>query len=55
MARVTRCPACGTVFRVAPPLLQVPAKAEMTINLELDTADLRPAGFRIDLMAVSPQ
>ena len=37
------------------PLAGIPAKAEMTINLELDTADLRPAGFRIDLMAASPQ
>jgi predicted Zn finger-like uncharacterized protein len=29
----------------------IPAKGEMTINLDLDTADLRPAGFRLDLMA----
>ena len=36
-------------------LAGIPAKAEMTINLELDTADLQPAGFRIDLMAASPQ
>ena len=33
----------------------IPAKGEMTINLDLDTADLRPAGFRLDLMAASPQ
>jgi hypothetical protein len=29
----------------------IPPKGEMTINLDLDTADLRPAGFRLDLMA----
>ncbi|HZM46310.1 MAG TPA: DUF3426 domain-containing protein [Burkholderiales bacterium] len=33
----------------------IPPKGEMTINLDLDTADLRPAGFRLDLMAASPQ
>ena len=32
----------------------IPAKAEMTIHLELDTMDLSPAGFRLDLMAASP-
>jgi len=29
----------------------IPPKGEMTISLDLDTADLQPAGFRIDLMA----
>lgn len=33
----------------------IPAKGEMTINLDLDTADLRPAGFRLDLMAAQQQ
>jgi hypothetical protein len=32
----------------------IPAKGEMTINLDLDTTDLSPAGFRLDLMAASP-
>jgi len=29
----------------------MPANAEMTINLDLDTGDLNPAGFRLDLLA----
>jgi len=29
----------------------IPANAEMTINLDLDTGDLNPAGFRLDLLA----
>lgn len=33
----------------------IPPKGEMTINLDLDTADLRPAGFRLDLMAAQLQ
>jgi hypothetical protein len=37
------------------PRAGIPPKGEMTINLDLDTADLRPAGFRLDLMAASPQ
>jgi predicted Zn finger-like uncharacterized protein len=37
------------------PLAGLPARAEFTINLELDTTDLRPAGFRLELMAASPQ
>lgn len=32
----------------------IPANAEVTIRLELDTADLNPAGFRLDLLAASP-
>ena len=32
----------------------IPAKGEMTINLDLDTTDLSPAWFRLDLMAASP-
>jgi predicted Zn finger-like uncharacterized protein len=29
----------------------IPARAEMTIRLDLDTGDLNPAGFRLDLLA----
>lgn len=29
----------------------IPASAEITIRLDLDTGDLNPAGFRLDLMA----
>jgi hypothetical protein len=32
----------------------VPANAEITIRLDLDTGDLNPAGFRLDLLA-APQ
>ena len=33
------------------PAAGIPASAEITIRLELDTGDLNPAGFRIDLLA----
>jgi predicted Zn finger-like uncharacterized protein len=33
----------------------IPANAEMTINLDLDTGDLNPAGFRLDLLAAPAQ
>jgi hypothetical protein len=28
----------------------IPASAEITIRLDLDTGDLNPAGFRLDLL-----
>jgi hypothetical protein len=31
-----------------------PANAEITIRLDLDTGDLGPAGFRLDLLAAPP-
>jgi predicted Zn finger-like uncharacterized protein len=32
----------------------IPANAEVTIRLDLDTGDLNPAGFRLDLLAAPP-
>jgi hypothetical protein len=32
----------------------IPANAEITIRLDLDTGDLSPAGFRLDLLAAPP-
>jgi predicted Zn finger-like uncharacterized protein len=32
----------------------IPAAAEVTIQLDLDTGDLNPSGFRLDLMAAPP-
>jgi predicted Zn finger-like uncharacterized protein len=32
----------------------IPASAEVTIRLDLDTVDLNPAGFRLDLLAAPP-
>ena len=32
----------------------IPANAEITIRLDLDTGDLNPAGFRIDLLPAPP-
>jgi hypothetical protein len=37
------------------PRTGIPPKGEMTINLDLDTTELRPAGFRLDLMDASPR
>jgi len=36
------------------PRAGIPAHAEMTIRLDLDTGDLNPAGFRLDLLAAPP-
>jgi predicted Zn finger-like uncharacterized protein len=33
----------------------IPANAEVTIRLDLDTGDLNPAGFRLDLLAAPAQ
>jgi hypothetical protein len=32
----------------------IPANAEITVKLDLDTGDLNPAGFRLDLLAAPP-
>jgi len=32
----------------------IPANAEITIRLDLDTGDLNPAGFRLDLLPAPP-
>jgi hypothetical protein len=32
----------------------MPANAEITIRLDLDTGDLSPAGFRLDLLPAPP-
>ena len=32
----------------------IPASAEITVRLDIDTGDLNPAGFRLDLLAAPP-
>jgi hypothetical protein len=32
----------------------IPANAEITVRLDLDTGDLNPAGFRLDLLPAPP-
>jgi len=36
------------------PAAGIPANAEVTVRLEIDTGDLNPAGFRLDLLAAPP-
>jgi hypothetical protein len=33
----------------------MPANAEITVALDLDTGDLNAAGFRLDLLAAPPR
>ena len=36
------------------PASGIPANAEVTVRLDIDTGDLNPAGFRLDLLAAPP-